>query len=51
VTHRPLAAIVGQHVGTVAEQGRNFRLCGRRQQRLKSAKVVLGGLHHHYSRI
>src|SRR5262249_24184053 len=42
VTHQPLAAIVGQLVGMVAEQGRNFRLYGLRQQRSCAVAQHLG---------
>jgi hypothetical protein len=42
VTHQPLAAIVGQLVGMVAEQGRNFGLQGLRQQRSCAVAQDLG---------
>jgi hypothetical protein len=42
VTHQPLAAIVGQLVGMVAEQGRNFGLHGLRQQRSCAVAQDLG---------
>src|SRR5271165_5696077 len=42
VTHEPLAAIIGQLVDMVAEQGRNFGLNGLRQQRSRAVAQNLG---------